>query len=138
MAELLQAAGLSKHYGSTVALDSVDFTVPSGITGLLGPNGAGKSTAIKLFLGLLEPTAGHALVMGEEPYSLPAARSRLGYMPEHDCLPSAITASEFLTHMARVSGLPAADARRAVEHDGTAAPAQEHPRQPARPLDHGH
>jgi ABC-2 type transport system ATP-binding protein len=111
MAELLQAAGLSKHYGSTVALDSVDFTVPSGITGLLGPNGAGKSTAIKLFLGLLEPTAGHALVMGEEPYSLPAARSRLGYMPEHDCLPSAITASEFLTHMARVSGLPAADAR---------------------------
>jgi ABC-2 type transport system ATP-binding protein len=111
MAELLQAAGLSKHYGSTVALDSVDFAVPSGITGLLGPNGAGKSTAIKLFLGLLEPTGGQALVMGEEPYSLPAARSRLGYMPEHDCLPSAITASEFLTHMARVSGLPAADAR---------------------------
>ena len=111
MAELLQAAGLSKHYGATIALDSVDFTVPPGVTGLLGPNGAGKSTAIKLFLGLLEPTAGRALVMGEEPYSMPEARSRLGYMPEHDCLPSAITASEFLTHMARVSGLPAADAR---------------------------
>ncbi len=111
MAELLQAAGLSKHYGATIALDSVDFTVPPGITGLLGPNGAGKSTAIKLFLGLLELTAGRALVMGEEPYVMPEARSRLGYMPEHDCLPSAITASEFLTHMARVSGLPAADAR---------------------------
>jgi ABC-2 type transport system ATP-binding protein len=111
MAELLQATGLTKHYGSTVALDSVDFTVPTGVTGLLGPNGAGKSTAIKLFLGLLEPSAGRALVMGEEPYTLPAARSRLGYMPEHDCLPSATTASEFLTHMARVSGLPAADAR---------------------------
>ena len=111
MAELLHAEGLSKHYGPTIALDSVDFTVPPGVTGLLGPNGAGKSTAIKLFLGLIEPTGGRALVLGEEPYRTPEARSRLGYMPEHDCLPSAITASEFLTHMARVSGLPPAEAR---------------------------
>ena len=111
MVRLLHADGLSKRFGPTIALDSVDFTVPSGITGLLGPNGAGKSTAIKLFLGLLEPTSGRALVMDEEPYRTPEARSRLGYMPEHDCLPTAITASEFLTHMARVSGLPPADAR---------------------------
>ena len=108
---LLQANALTKRYGATVALDSVDFEVQEGITGLLGPNGAGKSTAIKLFLGLLKPTAGSAEVMGEKPYEAVEARARLGYMPEHDCLPTAIIASEFLTHMAQVSGIPPAYTR---------------------------
>ena len=111
MTTLLEAKALTKHYGSTIALESVDFEVPDGITGLLGPNGAGKSTAIKLFLGLLKPTAGSAEVMGEKPYESVEIRSRLGYMPEHDCLPTSITASEFLTHMAQVSGIPPAYAR---------------------------
>ena len=108
---LLEAKALTKHYGNTIALESVDFEVQDGITGLLGPNGAGKSTAIKLFLGLLKPTAGSAEVMGEKPYESVEIRSRLGYMPEHDCLPTSITASEFLTHMAQVSGIPPAYAR---------------------------
>ncbi|MDP6452074.1 MAG: ABC transporter ATP-binding protein [SAR202 cluster bacterium] len=111
MASLLQAQNLTKAYGDTLALNSVNFTVEEGITGLLGPNGAGKSTAIKLFLGLLAPTNGTAEVMGEKPYETIEIRSRLGYMPEHDCLPTAINASEFLTHMAQVSGLPPAFAR---------------------------
>jgi ABC-2 type transport system ATP-binding protein len=111
MPPLLQASGLTKIYGSTTALQSVSFELESGITGLLGPNGAGKSTAIKLFLGLIKPTAGSAEVMGEKPYESVEARSRLGYMPEHDCLPSAVTASEFLTHMAQISGLPPSHAR---------------------------
>ena len=116
MATLLQAKSLTKRYGATVALDSVDFEVQEGITGLLGPNGAGKSTAIKLFLGLLRPTSGSAEVMGDKTYESVEARARLGYMPEHDCLPTAITASEFLTHMAQVSGIPPAFARiRAAE-----------------------
>ena len=106
MTTLLEARGLTKHYGSTIALDSVDFQVHAGITGLLGPNGAGKSTAIKLFLGLLKPTAGAAEVMGQSPYESVQARARLGYMPEHDCLPSVGSASEFINHMAQVSGLP--------------------------------
>ena len=111
MTALLEAKALTKHYGNTIALTSVDFEVPDGITGLLGPNGAGKSTAIKLFLGLLKPTAGAAEVMGEKPYESVEIRSCLGYMPEHDCLPTSITASEFLTHMAQVSGIPPAYAR---------------------------
>ena len=85
---------------------SVEFQVQNGITGLLGPNGAGKNTAIKLFLGLLKPTSGSAEVLGEKPYASLDVRSRLGYMPEHDCLPTAITASEFLTHIVQVSGIP--------------------------------
>ena len=108
---LIEAKNLSKHYGQTVALHEVNMQVREGITGLLGPNGAGKSTAMKLFLGLLQPTAGEATVLGERPYEDVAARSRLGYMPEHDCLPDFLTASEFLSHMAQVSGIPAKHAR---------------------------
>ena len=111
MPPLIEAKGLSKHYGTTIALESVDFQISEGVTGLLGPNGAGKSTAIKLFLGLLKPTAGSVEVMGRRPYDSVEGRAPLGYMPEHDCLPSAITASEFLTHMAQVSGIPPAHAR---------------------------
>ena len=111
MPPILEAKNLTKRYGSTIALDSVDFEVEQGITGLLGPNGAGKSTAIKLFLGLLKPTSGSAEVMGRQPYNSIEIRGRLGYMPEHDCLPDAINSSEFLSHMAQVSGLPPSHAR---------------------------
>ena len=111
MPSLLEANGLTKHYGSVIALDGIDLSIGNGITGLLGPNGAGKSTAIKLFLGLIKPTAGSAQVLGARPYDSVEIRSRLGYMPEHDCLPPLLTASEFLTHMAQVSGLPPAYAR---------------------------
>ena len=110
-APLLQAENLTKSYGKVLALDNVTFNVGEGITGLLGPNGAGKSTAIKLFLGLLQPTRGSAQVMGAQTYTDVDARSLIGYMPEHDCLPSSVNASEFLTHMAQVSGLPPAQAR---------------------------
>ena len=95
----------------TIALESVDFQVDEGITGLLGPNGAGKSTAIKLFLGLLKPTSGSAEVMGQKPYETVESRASLGYMPEHDCLPGGSAASEFLAHMAQVSGIPPSYAR---------------------------
>jgi len=111
MPPLLEAKGLTKRYGATIALESVDFQVYDGITGLLGHNGAGKSTAIKLFLGLIQPTAGSAEVMGKKAHESVEIRAPLGYMPEHDCLPSNPTASEFLTHMAQVSGLPPASAR---------------------------
>jgi ABC-2 type transport system ATP-binding protein len=103
---LLAAEGLTKRYGKVVALDNVSFAIADGVTGILGENGAGKSTAIKIFLGLIRPTSGTAKVLGEDASSSIAVRARLGYMPEHDCLPSQVSASEFLTHMAEASGLP--------------------------------
>lgn len=108
---LLVAANLIKQYRGVVALDDVSFTITEGITGILGENGAGKSTAIKIFLGLLQATSGAATVLGEDASRSAAVRARLGYMPEHDCLPSAMSAAEFLTHMAQVSGLPPSAAR---------------------------
>ncbi|HSA55343.1 MAG TPA: ABC transporter ATP-binding protein [Gemmatimonadaceae bacterium] len=108
---LLTAERLSKQYRNVVALNEVSFTIHDGITGILGENGAGKSTAIKIFLGLIKPTAGTATVLGENASENLAVRARLGYMPEHDCLPSQVSAAEFLTHMAETSGLPPKVAR---------------------------
>ena len=108
---LIVADRLSKRYGSVVALDEVSLTIYDGITGILGENGAGKSTSIKTFLGLLAPTGGSVRVLGENPLQNFDVRTRLGYMPEHDCLPTQVSAAEFLTHMAEASGLPPTAAR---------------------------
>jgi ABC-2 type transport system ATP-binding protein len=108
---LLKAERLTKHYKNVVALNEVSFNIHDGITGILGENGAGKSTAIKIFLGLLQPTSGSAMVLGQNATENVGVRSRLGYMPEHDCLPSQVSAAEFLTHMAETSGLPPTVAR---------------------------
>ena len=108
---LLEAENLTKRYGNVVALNDVNFTISDGVTGILGENGAGKSTAIKIFLGLIHPTSGTARALGEDASASLSVRARLGYMPEHDCLPTQVSAAEFLTHMAEVSGLPPAAAR---------------------------
>jgi ABC-2 type transport system ATP-binding protein len=108
---LLTAEQLTKQFGTVTALNDVSFTISDGITGILGENGAGKSTAIKIFLGLVRPTSGTARVLGMDASCDLAVRARLGYMPEHDCLPSQASAAEFLTHMAELSGLPPRAAR---------------------------
>ena len=108
---LLAVEHLTKRYGDVVALNDVTFVITDGITGILGENGAGKSTAIKILLGLMQPTSGTATVLGENASESIAVRGRVGYMPEHDALPTHVSASEFLTHMAEVSGLPPSMAR---------------------------
>ncbi len=99
------------------ALDGLSVDVAPGITGLVGANGAGKSTLIKILLGLLRPTQGHAKVLGHDCETEgETIRTLLGYMPEHDCLPPDVTATEFVTHLGRMSGLPSTVAKeRAAE-----------------------
>ncbi|QIS16300.1 ATP-binding cassette domain-containing protein [Nocardia arthritidis] len=66
---MIELRGLTKHYGQTVAVQDLSFTVrPGQVTGFLGPNGAGKSTTMRMILGLDKPTAGTALIQGK-PYS---------------------------------------------------------------------
>ncbi len=117
-APLIETRELSKRYGKQVlAVDSLSVAISGGVTGLVGANGAGKSTLIKILLGLLDPTGGSARVLGFDVRSeRPSLRRWLGYMPEHDCLPVDVSATDFVLHMARISGLPAAAARdRAAE-----------------------
>ena len=83
------------------------------MTGLVGANGAGKSTLIKILLGLLPATVGRRAGCSTSTWP-PTARgsaSCVGYMPEHDCLPPDVSATEFVVHMARMSGLPPTAAR---------------------------
>ena len=93
------------------------MSLESGITGLVGANGAGKSTLVKILLGLVEPSSGSATLLGHDVVRERAAIRRLvGYMPEHDCLPPDMSATEFVTWLARCSGLPQGASReRAAE-----------------------
>ena len=109
---LIETDGLVKRYPGVTALDSFTLQLEPGIIGLVGPNGAGKSTLIKILLGLIAPSSGRAQVFGADVVrdSL-RIRELVGYLPEHDCLPGDISASNFIVHMARMSGIPAAAAR---------------------------
>jgi ABC-2 type transport system ATP-binding protein len=108
---------LTRRFGDVTALNGLTVSIEPGITGLVGSNGAGKSTLVRILLGLLEPSSGSATVLGHDVQRESGAiRSLVGYMPEHDCLPPEMTAAEFVSFMARCSGLPATAAReRAAE-----------------------
>ena len=109
---IISTRKLTKRYGPVTALDGLTLDVEPGIIGLVGANGAGKTTLLKILLGLLMPTAGSATVLGfDVAHQGARARQHIGYMPEHDCLPPDVSATEFVTHMARISGLPANAAR---------------------------
>ncbi len=104
---MVATRGLTKRYGPVTALSELDIDVPPGVTGLVGANGAGKSTLVRMLLGLLPATSGDARVLGLDVATDGAMiRRRVGYMPEHDPLPPDVTATEFVVHMARMSGLP--------------------------------
>ncbi len=110
---LIEARALTKRYGAHVtALDGLTLNVEPGIIGLVGANGAGKSTFLKILLGLLDPTSGSASVLGlDVTRDGPQIRQFVGYLPEHDSLPPDLSATDFVTHMGRMAGLPAAASR---------------------------
>jgi len=112
-AAVIRTDALTKRYpGEVTALAGLTVDIHPGITGLVGANGAGKSTLIKILLGLLAPTSGRAVVLG---HNVAASGERIrtltGYMPEHDCLPPDVTGTELVTHLGRMSGLPATAAK---------------------------
>ncbi|MEU5210980.1 ABC transporter ATP-binding protein [Streptomyces sp. NPDC020742] len=109
---MIVTESLSKRFPRVTALDRLSVDIAPGVTGLVGANGAGKSTLIKILLGLAPATEGSAHVLGlDVTKDGGTIRERVGYMPEHDCLPPDISATEFVVHMARMSGLPPTAAR---------------------------
>jgi ABC-2 type transport system ATP-binding protein len=112
MASIVTARGLTKRYPGVTALDAVDLDLPAGRVGLVGANGAGKTTLFRLLLGLSRPDAGRVEVCGVDVASDPiGARSQIGYMPEHDCLPLDQTAADVVSTFGELGGLPARAAR---------------------------
>jgi ABC-2 type transport system ATP-binding protein len=112
MPPLISLRGLTKRYPGVTALDDLTLDLDPGVIGLVGSNGAGKSTLIKILLGLISPSAGSAQVMGRDVVrDGPDIRQFVGYMPEHDALPPDSSATDFVAHLAQVSGLPASAAR---------------------------
>jgi ABC-2 type transport system ATP-binding protein len=109
---LIRLDGLTKRYPGTTALDDLNVEMPRGSIGLVGANGAGKTTTFRLLLGLAHPTEGHIEVCGLDVARDPiGVRARLGYMPEHDCLPLDQSAADVVSTFGELSGLPARAAR---------------------------
>lgn len=109
---LLRAVGLTKRYGDITAVDGLTVEVPPGRIGLVGANGAGKTTLFRLLLGLSRPSSGTVEVSGVDVAKDPlAARARMGYMPEHDCLPADQNATDVVVTFGELAGLPRSAAR---------------------------
>lgn len=108
---VIETRGLTKLYGNSVAVDSLDLTVRKGeVFGLLGPNGSGKTTTILMLIGLTEPTSGKARVLGLDPGRHPLqVKARVGYLPDQVGFYDRLTGRENLAFSARLMGLSGSD-----------------------------
>jgi ABC-2 type transport system ATP-binding protein len=103
----IEVRGLTKRYGSTVAVDDLSFSVPAGrVTGFLGPNGAGKTTTLRAVLGLVRPTAGEARVDGRPYRRLREPLRRVGAVLEADSFHPTRSGRNHLRVLALAAGIP--------------------------------
>jgi ABC-2 type transport system ATP-binding protein len=116
MNAVIETQGLTKRYGDLVAVDNLSLSLQAGeVFGLLGPNGSGKTTTILMILGLTEPTAGSATVLGFDPLRNPlAVKRRVGYMPDAVGFYDELTARDNLRYTARLNGIPRVEAEAAI------------------------
>ena len=116
-APAIRARGLTRHFGSLVAVDHVDLTVPKAhVYGFLGPNGSGKSTTIRMLCGLLTPTSGEIEVLGlRVPEQAEALRRRIGYMTQRFSLFEDLSVRENLEFLAAAQDIPKAATKARVD-----------------------
>ena len=114
---IVHVAGVSRWFGSVVAVSDVSFDVTPGITGLLGPNGAGKTTLLRMMTGLADVSEGEITVFGESVRNNPALYQRIGVLQEHDSFYPFMTGRRFVRMMAKLRGVkdPEAAALKAIE-----------------------
>jgi ABC-2 type transport system ATP-binding protein len=103
MTALIHTRSLSKSYGGSPAVDSIDLELSNGVTGLLGPNGAGKTTLLRILATSLAPSSGELRIFGHDPAS-PAGRLEirrgLGYVPQELGLYNNFTPFDFVDYIA--------------------------------------
>ena len=114
---MIEVEHLSKIYGSTAAIQDVDFSVATGeILGFLGPNGAGKTTTMRILAGYIPATTGTARIAGFDVHEKSLeVRQRIGYLPENPPLYPDMSVEGFLTFVASIKGIPAGDRRSKVD-----------------------
>jgi ABC-2 type transport system ATP-binding protein len=121
----IEVRGLRKHYGRTLAVDDLSFTVsPGKVTGFVGPNGAGKSTTMRMILGLDAPDAGTALVGGRPYRSLRTPLRHVGALLDAGSVHPGRRARDHLLWMAHYNGLPAQRVDELLEQVGLASVAR--------------
>lgn len=110
MDSAIRARGLTRRFGSTVAVDGIDLDIPRArIYGFLGPNGSGKSTTIRMLCGLLTPSAGSAEVLGlSVPGQAEILKHKIGYMTQRFSLYEDLSVRENLQFVAEIYCLPRA------------------------------
>ncbi|GAB3980039.1 hypothetical protein GCM10027615_57710 [Plantactinospora veratri] len=119
MEATIEARGLRKRYGSTVAVHDLSFTVPAGrVTGFVGPNGAGKSTTMRMILGLDAPDGGTALVGGRPYHSLRTPLREVGALLDAGAVHPGRRARDHLLWMAHSNGLPTRRVDEVIEQVG--------------------
>jgi ABC-2 type transport system ATP-binding protein len=119
MEATIEVTGLRKHFGPTLALDGMTFTVvPGQVTGFVGPNGAGKSTTMRVILGLDAPDAGTALIDGRAYPALPHPLRHVGSLLDAGALQPSRTARNHLLWLAHSQGLPARRVDEALDQAG--------------------
>ncbi|MFA6561632.1 MAG: ABC transporter ATP-binding protein [Verrucomicrobiia bacterium] len=113
----MEAHGLTRRFGSLTAVDRLDLAVTTGtIHGFLGPNGSGKTTTLRMFCGLLRPSAGTASVLGMDiAHKAEAIRRRIGYMTQRFSLYEDLTVLENLQFVGEVQGVPARKRREKID-----------------------
>jgi ABC-2 type transport system ATP-binding protein len=108
---LFQFEGVTKTYGSVVALDNLSVTAPAGAIGLLGPNGSGKTTMIRALLGLTRVDRGSGQVLGMDfRHRQLDIRRAVGFVPEDECLFPHVVGVEFVTYAGELVGMASKDA----------------------------
>lgn len=115
-AVLVSVSGLTRSYGSRVAVRDVSFELTAGVTGLLGPNGAGKSTLVKCLAGLSRWNDGEIRIDGINPARHPGdARRRIGFMPERVSFPPEMRVTDYLRFAAEVKSIGRRERDEAIE-----------------------
>jgi ABC-2 type transport system ATP-binding protein len=114
---MIEVSGLTKRYGSHIAVDNLSFTIEKGhIYGFLGPNGAGKSTTMNIITGCLAATEGEVRIGGFDIFNEAEKAKRLiGYLPEQPPLYLDMSPDEYLSFVARAKGLKQEEAKRQLE-----------------------
>jgi ABC-2 type transport system ATP-binding protein len=114
---VIEVQHLTKRYGRVTAVDDVSFRVERGeILGFLGPNGAGKTTTMRILTGYMPATEGKAVVAGFDVFDQPIeAKRRTGYLPETPPLYPDMSVLEYLTFVAKIKGVPAAERRGRIQ-----------------------